>query len=401
MTYYLLACLASLVTVVSTIVCDVIGERSASSVVLPIHDEPLATNHGDDEVVFRLILEDGCLRGEGYENPNFPAPAPVLLIWPSGYQSSADGDAVQVKNTAGEVEAYSGAEVRFSGRFSSSESDMGQKLAADNSGLCSGHHYLVGDEVSVISPEETLVFKDPKTGLNFQRRESWRWTAAREFQPEKRRAYFSMALRNNCLLASVTHQGETSEYEIVWPAGFYPHADEDGVEVRNGGGKTIVRPGERILVSGRSISPKPPYGNSGCSERVFKIDRVLDQGLPITFLQHNADKTSDEVIWDGEDSLRRTYDDAFRNSHVSGEIEYRNGCMHISHSILVWPKNFSVDESDGKFEVIDEKGQVVAREGEGVGLKVRTVSFSDEDGMRMLRDMPAGCDDGQFLFVGG
>ena len=398
--YYSLAYLAFLLTALSSIVCDVIGDPSESLVVLPTHDEPLATNHGDDEVVFRLILEDGCLRGEGYENPNFPAPAPVLLIWPSGYQSGADGDVVQVENTAGEIVAYSGAEVRFSGRFSSSESDLGRRLAADNPGLCSGHHFLVGDEVSVISPQEALVFRDPKTGLNFQRRESWRWMAGREFITESY-YYGPVVLDDGCLLFPYTYKEEISEQEIIWPAGFYPHIGEDGLEVRNGGGMTIARPGEPILVKGGSISPRSPYGNSGCSERVFKINRIVDRGLPVAFLQHDADKSPDEVVWDGEDFLRRTYDDAFRNSHFIGKIEYRNGCMYIVRSILVWPKNFSIDESDGKFEILDGKGQVVAREGERAGFKVRIVSFSDEEGMSMLHNMPAGCDGGRFIFVGG
>ena len=356
---------------------------------------------GEDEVVFKLILKDGCLRGEGYESVNFPAPAPALLVWPSGYQVSADGDRAQVKNAAGEVVAYSGAEVRFSGRFASGESDLGQKPAADNLGMCSGHHYLVGDEVSVISPEEALVFKESKTGLNFQRRESWRWEAAREFDPEYRRAHFSVEVKDNCLIASFAHEGEMSEYEIVWPAGFYPHVDEDRVEVRNGGGKTIVHPGERILMSGKSTSRKAPYGNSGCSERVLKIDRILDHGLPVTFLQHDADKIWDEVLWDGKYPNGRIYDDEFAKNHKRGKLEYDNGCMHIPFGILVWPKNFSMDESDGKFEILDENGQVVAREGEDVSLKVRPVSFSDEDGMRIIRNMPAGCDSTKFLFVGG
>ena len=401
MTYYSLAYLAFLLTAVSTIVCDIIGESFTSSVALPTHDEPLATNHGEDEVVFRLILEDGCLRGGGYENPNFPAPTPVLLVWPRGYEAGADGDIVQIKNTAGEVVAYSGAEARFSGRFSSSESDLGKKLSADNPGICSGHHYLVGDEVSVVSAEETLVFKEPKTGLNFQRRKSWRWEAARIIEPEYRRAHFSVEIEDNCLMASVIYEGETTEYEIVWPAGFYPHVDEDGVEVRNGGGKTIARPGERILVNGGYVSPRHPYGNSGCSERVLKIDRIIDQGLPATLLQHDVDKTWEEVLWDGKYPDGRAYDDEFAKSHRRGKLEYLNGCMHIPFGILVWPKNFSAHESDGKFEILDENSQVVAREGERVSLKVRSVSFSDEEGMRMVRNMPASCDDTNFLYVGG
>ena len=270
--------------------CGVVDDHRVDLTPLPTHNYSRITNHGFDDVVFRLVLEDGCLRGQGYESKNFPVPGPVLLVWPSGYRASTYEGTYQVKSTSGEVMAYLGAEVRLSGMFLSKDSvlDIRQDMAESQN--CEGPYFLVGDEVSVVGQDEPLILSIPEIGLRFQREESWRWTGGREIVPRSP-VNGQVVLKDGCLLISHSSKQGTVESEIVWPAGFHPHLGEDRLEVRNGGGKTIVRPGDHIVVIGNSGSRRVPYTDDGCSEKAWKIRRIEDDGARVELLRYDCQRT--------------------------------------------------------------------------------------------------------------
>ena len=75
--------------------------------------------------------------------------------------------------------------------------------------------------------------------------------------------------------------------------------------------------------------------------------------------------------------------------------------MKINEQILVWPANFSLDESSESLLVLDEEGNVVVHEGDKVPLRIRNVRFGEAKGLLMLQNMPTGCDGTRFIFVGG
>ena len=54
----------------------------------PTHDEPLATDWGDDHFMGELVVRDGCLRVVGDTDINDPRPPPsFLLVWPAGFST--------------------------------------------------------------------------------------------------------------------------------------------------------------------------------------------------------------------------------------------------------------------------------------------------------------------------
>jgi len=52
---------------------------------------------------------------------------------------------------------------------------------------------------------------------------------------------------------------------------------------------------------------------------------------------------------------------------MEGVLEVRSGCVFISAQgdlwLLLWPEGYSARRADRQFEVLDERGEVVAREG--------------------------------------
>ena len=177
----------------------VVAGCSGSITHFPQHDEPLRTDRGNEYFFGELIARDGCLRldyGTGYFEG-----LTLLLVWPPGFSVSVEDGPVRVIDTAGSMVAKLGDDVRFSGRaigesvrpvykdepgpdqpqarlrwreelkeWQQVEQEWQQRLSVD----CPGPFLMVGDEVTVVGPDEPTVISIPGSTLFFPRRKSIR-----------------------------------------------------------------------------------------------------------------------------------------------------------------------------------------------------------------------------------
>ena len=143
--------------------------------VFPTHDRPLPTDWGLGHVRVELAMEDGCLRGLGHDL-NEPNPS-YLLVWPVGFELYKEGDSVGVRDRTGAVVVSVGEEVRVSGRVISSDSDHTRRIEKSVPAECVGPYYMVGDDVTVIGPDEQTELTMPNSNVVFRRRETWQRSA--------------------------------------------------------------------------------------------------------------------------------------------------------------------------------------------------------------------------------
>ena len=238
----------------------------------PQHDEALWTDRGNEYFFGKLVARDGCLLldyGTGYFEG-----LTLLLVWPSGFSVSVEGGLVRIHDTEGSVAASLGDDVRFSGRsigedvwpvyadepgsdqpqaqlrwrqelkeWRQVEQEWQQRISVD----CPGPFLMVGDEVTVVGPDEPTVISIPGSTLFFLRQKSIRGPKAShlmEYTGE-------LILDGDCL--RLGHGNERAKGALVeWPAGFTPYIEDGEVEIRNGAGKTIARVGDSIRVVGHS-----------------------------------------------------------------------------------------------------------------------------------------------------
>lgn len=361
-------------------------EQAQDILTFPVHDEPLPTDWGHrGHIMARLAVEDGCLRAVGdpaLNDPDGPRPS-YLLIWPKGYALSHEGDSVQVRNSAGDVVAHVNDAIRFSGRQVARESDLGQSLARSVTKGCVRRYYLVGDDVTVIGPDEPEVVVLPGSSLHFQRRKTVMHRAGLSYSlagfgsiPRE------LLLEEDCLLFRDLVDS-SKRYMLVWPPGFYPHLGSDGVvEIRNGGGRTIARVGDRLLTRGDGANPERVVQH--CNAIAWRVNGLRNVDFPLVVPRHEEDRGVD----------RQSVPD-----YIEGEPRLHNGCLNINGKVLVWPSDFTAKGDPGSIEIINEKGRVMSREGEHTILKGRSVDLDDGMGRLLSRSVPVDCQAESFWIV--
>ena len=142
-----------------------------SASVFPTHDRPLPTDWGLGHVKIKLVMEDSCLRGLGHDL-NEPNPS-YLLVWPDGFELYREDDTVSVKDRTGAVAVSVGEEVRLSGRVMQADSDHARRIAESVPAECAGTHFMIGDDVTVIGPDEPTELSMPNSDVVFRRRATW------------------------------------------------------------------------------------------------------------------------------------------------------------------------------------------------------------------------------------
>ncbi len=246
----------------------------APAVKLLTHSEPLATDeHGNGYIFGTVMLRDGCLRldASNYNARDYT----MLLVWPAGYSLGMDAGGVHVKDAAGEVVVRPGDDARFIGSFPGEkyrdtfyringgerprwmvveweqkkaewrqtvEQPWQERLGTE----CSGPFLLIGDDATAVGPEEVGSHVVPGPvyfPVNGHARGS----------PSSMAALLEgeLKLDEECL--------RVGEALVIWPAGFSSHVEGGPVEVRNGGGKTIARVGDRLGVGGGYYPGVPPF----------------------------------------------------------------------------------------------------------------------------------------------
>ena len=348
-------------------------------VAFPKHDEPLSTvwAHGD-YIRVDLVVENGCLRAQG------PSPS-YLLVWPDGFTLNRDDGYFRISDRSDTVVVSVGDEARFSGRLVLAGSDLAQEIAVSIPEECTGPYFLIGDDVTSVDSDEPEMVSIPGSSLFFPREQTLRTKPhGVEDTLELHSGPFELVLEDDCL---IVNDGE--KYVIRWPAGFHPYIDDNGaVNVRNGGGHTIARVGDRLRFRGgkRHDVDIPECEISG----LWYVKDIRNIDLPVVFAQY--EKSSNGIA----------------NSRISGYIELHNGCLYLRKHILVWPSNFSVEESNHNVQVFNEGDQIVAQIGEQgavsrsterLTFKGRQVSADDDFGPQIRRILPIDCPHGPFWFV--
>ncbi len=348
----------------------------------PLHSEPLATDWGLDYKMGELILEDGCLRI--LEDPDLShrvdfVPS-FLPIWPEGFSWRRTEDSLAIIDRSGQMVARVGDYVRLSGEGIFSGSHRGEGLAETLTSDCTAPFYhLVGDDVTVIEPDEPeiIAIADSDITIRRQKTKEIGFTPLPDTADGYGYASEPLVLENDCV---VIPYRDGDRYVPIWPAGFTAHFNDGVLEVRNGGGRKIVRIGERLRIRG-SIVEEHLGGVyvPECDARLLRVKEIINADLPLVFLKHdNRWKREAEHT---KDSLR-------------GTVNVHNGCMHINYNYLLWPSEYRVEKEGDFFRVLDGFGEVAAQYGqydERTTLRGFRISSGDKSGPEIIRMMPTDC----------
>lgn len=359
-------------------------ETSRSVADFPTHDEPLPTDWGLGHVKVELVEEDGCLRGSGYDL-NEPNPS-YLLVWPSGFEMNREGDAVDVRDRSGEVVARVGEEVRLSGRLIQADSDHDRQVAESMPSRCTGPYFMVGDDVTVVGPDEPTELPMPNSNIVFRRGATWQRSVSVAVPAVGFTGPGEMVMEGDCLLMIWEEEDYRERHVISWPPGFYPHIEDGVMEVRNGGGRTVARVGDRLKMT-LLASGGDGWGLyiPECDARLHSPIEIRNLDLPVVFPQHN------------EGTMSVFY--------MEGRLEMVNGCIYVKKRIAVWPPDFTVEEVEDRIRIMNHDGKVVVQvrryndSRTSVKLKGREVNRDDDYGRQIRRTIPVDCPAGDFWIV--
>lgn len=265
-----------------------------SGVSFPQHDEPLETDRGGEYLFGKLIARDGCLRLD-YSDSNLPDYT-LLLVWPPGFSVNVSDDSIRVIDKTGQIVAHVGDDVRFSGRlitedvlflanrnkpvsewpprwrrqlaeWQQKEREWQQRFSVE----CPGPFLIVGDEVSVVGPDEPTLVSAPGSTVFLVREKSRKGPKSLIAIGHGPR---ELVLDGDCL--RLRYEGDDHPGHLVsWPAGFTPHVEDGEVEIRNGGGKTVARIGDMIESVGGVSHDENPY-SARCPGRILHAPAMVN-----------------------------------------------------------------------------------------------------------------------------
>ena len=357
---------------------------SDSAPVFPTHDRPLPTDWGLGHVKLKLVMEDGCLRGLGYD-PNYRNPS-YLLVWPDGFTMYQEGDAVSVKDRTGAVAVSVGEEVRLSGRNIQADSDHARRIAESIPEKCEGPYFMVGDDVTVIGPDEATELSLPNSDAVFQRRATWQRSTIVAVPAVGFTGPGELVMEGDCLLMLWEWNDSIERHVISWPPGFHPHVEDGVIEVRNGGGRTVARLGDTLRMT---LLAAGGVGDGlyipECDARLHSPIVIRNLDLPVAFPQHD----------EGVGSV----------SYTEGHLELRNGCMYVGGKVAVWPSDYTLEEADDVVRVLDQDRETVVQfgrydmENRNIRLKGRPVNRDDDYGIEIGRMIPVDCPSADFWIV--
>ena len=354
----------------------------------PLHSEPLATDWGGEYKMGKLVLEGRCLRMQAITDlshkedfiPSF------LPVWPEGFSWKRTESSVAIISASGQKVAQVGDYVRLSGDAVRLGSHREKQVVESLNTDCEAPFYLVGDDVTVIVADEPEIVSVANSDIYFRRVK----TEERGFISEAEPAYpysrtpSTLALEDGCIVL-VDPDGE--KYVPEWPAGFTPHLENGLLEVRNGGGRTIAKLGDRLRRRGYiAQESEGELYVSECEARLLVVLGVINADLPFAFLKH-GDRWKPEAEHT-KDSLR-------------GTVDVRNGCLHINNNFLLWPSDYRLEEEGDTFRVLDASGMVVAERDEITTLKGHRIRSDDKFGSEIIRMMPTDCPPRTYWIVTG
>ncbi len=157
------------------------------------------------------------------------------------------------------------------------------------------------------------------------------------------------------------------------------------------------------VASERTVQELPP---GEYSRRIVAItvdgesQELRLRNLPVIKLADETPPTGAPIVFPQHQETRPAFTGGVVPEYEEGGISVRNGCIYIGNGeIPVWPPDFSVDERDGRLEILDEKGSVAAREGRNAILRGRMVRVDDPEGREIGRTLPFHCPPGNYWMV--
>ena len=353
----------------------------------PIHSEPLATDWGREYKMGELVLDGRCLRMQAITDlshkedfiPSF------LPVWPEGFSWEKTESSVAIISPSGQKVAQAGDYVRLSGDGLRPGSHREKQVVESLNTDCEGPFYLVGDDVTVIIADEPEIVSVANSDIYFRRVK----TEERGFISEAEPAYpyspapRTLILEGGCILL-VDPDGK--KYVPEWPAGFTPHLENGVLEVRNGGGRTIGKVGAKLQTRGYIVQQSEgDLYVPECEARLLSVWGVINADLPLAFLEY------DDRWVPGPEQVEDS---------LGGNVDVRNGCMHINNHYLLWPSDYRLEEGD-IFRVLDASGMVVAERDERTTLKGHRIRSDEEFGSEIIRLMPIDCPPRTYWIVTG
>ena len=134
---------------------------------------------------------------------------------------------------------------------------------------------MVGDEVTVVGPDESTVVSIGGSALLFVRQRSIKGPIESELSGTTA----ELVLDGDCLRLG---RGENHEdYLIEWPAGFVPHIEGGDVEIRNGVGRTIARVGDSVKVVGPLGRYEDNPYSARCPGRFWHVTKIENLTRPL------------------------------------------------------------------------------------------------------------------------
>ena len=111
----------------------------------------------------------------------------------------------------------------------------------------------------------------------------------------------------------------------------------------------------------------------------------VDPDAPVLLLQHH----------DAPSALPTS-----GSQQLEGQLQVQDSCVYIRNGeIPVWPSGFSVSEQDGRIEVLDHQGSVIAREDHSTTLNGQLVGGTEPLGLELNMAMLPWCPPGDFWIV--
>ena len=297
---------------------------------------------------------------------------------------SEEGDGVL--GPSGEVVARVGDETRLSGRLIRADSDLARQVEDSALGRCSGPYYMVGDDVTVVGPNELTELTMPNSDVVFRRDSTWKTSVLVAVPAVGFTGPGKMIIDGDCLLMDWKGPDFEERHVISWPPGFYPHIEDGTIEVRNGGGRTVARVGDNLKMTllasgGASDGLYIPE----CDARLHSPIEIRNEDLPIVFPQHN-------------DNIRSV-------SYISGRLEMVNGCIFVNDYIAIWPSSYTVRDMEDKVRVLDKDGKIVAQARryehpkQSISLKGRAVNRDDDYGRQIGKMISVDCPSADYWIV--
>ena len=206
----------------------------------------------------RIQLYRGCIY---IRNGDIP-------VWPSNFTMRLEDGAVRILDESGNVVAAGDQEAVLAGHRVAATDPLGKEISRNLPLACPpGNFWIVGDEISELkeSARRTIV---PLQGssLIFARQVPGIWSDELSISTEG-----EVVLEGDCLRVD-----DDQRHMIIWPPLFAPHMENGMIEIRDGDGRTVLRVGDRLEMTGFGSRLMRPHYADRCPGPYWTVGRITE-----------------------------------------------------------------------------------------------------------------------------